>query len=433
MDFVAERITLQSYVKQLKSIQPEIVGITATTSGVWYAHKVAEVTKDVDNKITTIIGGPHTSALPEQTLKEFGAFDIAVTGEGEYTMLNLLRNIRDTTDLKGIRGIAFRQDDEIYQATANEYISDLDNLPFPAWENYSLNRYTGFVGMRKTLELPIISGRGCPCSCIFCQQALGRRLRERSVESVIEEIMYDLRFEVKSLFFCDETFTMNKPKAMEICEKILKKGLNRKFSWSCETRVDCVGHELMKMMKDAGCRIIHLGVESGNEEIRKIAKKGITYSQIRNAFDICKKVGMKTTMDLIFGLPYETKATLQDSLRLISSVNPDYVSIGILVPFPGTKVYEMAKQGIGGLRIISHDWRDYERQMGDALELERLSQKDLKRYQLKGHLKVFLKPSRIMNLFEFIGFSGLMHMLKSRLSSFLSSGQKEYYKGYPDL
>ncbi|MDP2928548.1 MAG: radical SAM protein [Candidatus Omnitrophota bacterium] len=183
---------------------------------------------------------------------------------------------------------------------------------------------------------------------------------------------------------------------------MIKKGLSKDIRWSATTRVDSVDKDLLQKMKEAGCDHIEFGVESGNREILKKIKKGITIEQAANAVRIAKDLKLHTEIGFILGHPDETAETAYQTIYLASMLNTNYVQLGIMVPYPGTEVADMAKNGLGGYKLLSNDWSDYNKQLGNALELKNLSRKDLERIQFAGYLKLFIFNRRYKDLLLFL-------------------------------
>ncbi len=412
IDLVAQKEGYRVLADKLKSF--DLLGVTATTSEIFSANNICSMAKKINPRLITIVGGAHTTALPKETLLQFPDIDIAVKSEGENSLPDIVDRIGLGRSLHGIKGIAFRDGDKIVLNEELNLVEDLDSLDFPFWKAFDLRRYKGSLESRHALELPIITGRGCPFNCVFCQRLSGQRVRYRSVGSVIEEIKYDISLGAKSLYFCDETLTLDKKRTITICEEILRQGLNKKIIWNCETRVDVVDEKTLVMMRKAGCTTVAFGVESGNDHVLNASKKGFKVEDIKKAFLMAKKAGLKTYMFLIFGLPEETRDTIMDTIRLTFEINPDYITIGILVPFPGTEVYNMARQGRGGLVINNYDWRKYGKQMGQAIELKHLSQDELRKLQSFAYRKFYLRASRIKNIFGLASFKGLFSWVFKR-------------------
>jgi anaerobic magnesium-protoporphyrin IX monomethyl ester cyclase len=414
-DAVAEGWGIGAFSERFDRMRrPDAVLITATTSEISGAHDVASVVKAASRDIVTVVGGPHATALPEATLRQYPDFDIACIGEGELTVRELAQALEGGNPLKAVKGIAYRQGGEIVVTPCRDSIGDLDALPFPRWEGFPLARYSALMGLKPGLELPVMSGRGCPNRCVFCQRALGSTVRVRSAANVADEVDRDVALGAKSIYFCDETFTLSKKRTVALMQELMRRGLEKKVSWHCETRVDSVDAETLRLMRQAGCRMVAFGVESGSDRVLKEAGKAITSEMVRAAYKAAKEAGLLTYMYLIFGLPYETEESVKETVGLLMEADPDYVTIGILVPYPGTEVLAMAERGLGGLRLLSSDWRDYSKQSGKALELESLPAARLRRLQSEAYVRFYLRPSKIRRLLEMASLSGMARMTLER-------------------
>jgi anaerobic magnesium-protoporphyrin IX monomethyl ester cyclase len=418
LDCVIEGMDFDKLQAFLKGKSFDLIGITATTNEIGNAAKVASIAKENDKEVLTVVGGPHVSAIPKETLEEFPSFDIAVVGEGEYTILDIVKMVEGKHDIEKVSSIAFRKNGKIILTKKRPAINDLDSLPFPRWEDFKIKNYTGYVGLRKKIEVPVISGRGCPNRCIFCQRFLGNIARLRSPKNVIDEIEHDVSLGAESIGFCDETFTLAKNRTLDMCREMIERGINREISWRCETRVDAVDFELLKKMKEAGCEMVEYGVESGNDTILKNSMKGITIRQVIDAFRLSKKAGLKTYMNFIFGHPGETAATLKDSINLMMKINPDYVTIGIMTPFPGTEIRDMAKRGYKGMSLCESGWEDYSKQNCSVIYLQDITNDELKEWQSMAYSKFYFRPSRILKLLELVSTDGIIRFAARRFLNF---------------
>ena len=386
IDAKFERIDLEEIKRLLSLQQPGIVGITSMTHEIQRAAKVAQVTKDILPESITVIGGPHATALPEQTLIEFSSFDVAVFGEGEYTFLELVYAIKNMKSTEGIKGIAYRAANSIQKNASRDPIENLDELPFPAWELFP-----------KAREYPVITARGCPFRCNFCMRVLGNRLRKRNPENIVNELKSLIdTYDPEVIHFIDETFTVDKKHTDKLLDLMLENGLHRRFKWDAQTRPD-IGHHLFSKMKAAGCEWIGFGIESGNDEILKATGKGISLKQAANAVSEAKKAGIKTDGFFIFGHPFETPKTVKDTINFATKLNTARVTFGTMVPYPGTRIYNMAKAGEGNYRFLSQDWKDFNKNIGNSLELETLSRKQMERLQILGYLKFYLFNLRFID------------------------------------
>lgn len=221
--------------------------------------------------------------------------------------------------------------------------------------------------------------------------------RLRSPENVIDEIKLAIqRFHPKSLDFADDTFTFPKLRTIKICDLMIDSGI--KLRWTALSRVTEVDQHLFYKMKEAGCVRVSFGIESGNPELLKVIKKAITINDVEQAVKLAKKAGLATVGFYIIGHPYETPQTIQDTIDLAAKLNTTKVSFSIMVPYPGTELYEMAKRGEGGCKIISENWEDYDLQLGNAMELEGLSRKKLESWHVRAYLTFYLRNHRLLDL-----------------------------------
>lgn len=389
---------LDNTLEEVKRAKPDIVGIPAFTEEVHQASELAKLVKKVDPGITIVVGGPHPSAEPVLTLNEFVSFDAAVYGEGEETMLDLAVG----KDLEKIPGIAFRRDDQVKLNEPRQPINQIDDLPFPSWDLYDLDRYRGATlsggykkAKKESLELPIEGSRGCPYPCVFCFRVMGRTMRFRSPSVVVDEIERDIEeFNADTVYFVEGTFGVNEKHAIALCEEIVKRELHKRMQWSCGARVD-ISEELLVKMKEAGCRFIGFGVESGDPEILKMNGKYISPEQTMLSFKVCEQLGIKTEANFILGHLGETRETVQKTIDLAKKLDATDANFAILVPFPGTEVYKMASKHAGGISIKTSDWRLYGKQLGAALNHDNLSTDELIWLQAKAYRGFYMRPDRL--------------------------------------
>ncbi len=389
--------TVNDIINSIRNNRYPIVGITAFTSEITAADIIAGKIKNIFPDLPIVIGGPHVSIIPYETLFEFKNFDIAVVGEGEKTIVELLRifDNNESYRLHDMKGIAFRKDNEIIVNSSGELIDDINSLPFPGWNFFELKQYGNI--------LPVSTSRGCPYGCYFCTpKYLGAKVRVRSYENVVEEIEWIVyKFGVKRIQFADATFALLKNDAMRLCEELIKRGLNKRIKWDCETRADSITPELLRLMKKAGCEWVAFGVETGNEKIlREIVHKGETKEQIRNAIRLAKDAGIKVRCFFIIGHYRETIETIKDTINFALELNPDALSFGLMVPNPGSEIRRLAENKGSGLRILHNKWEDYQQFNYSCFELETIPLHELKRWQAKAYFTFYLHhPFKAMRLF----------------------------------
>jgi anaerobic magnesium-protoporphyrin IX monomethyl ester cyclase len=342
-------ISLSQLMDYLKEYQPDVVGITSTTPAFHDARGTAEGVRQILSKAVIVLGGAHVSAVPSAL--SYDCFDVGIIAEGELTMLELVRHIEEgdgLSDLTGIAGLVFRRDGEIVLTEPRGYIRDLDTIPFPARHLLPpLSAYSPTPASYRKLPLAVLmTARGCPYQCTFCdRKVFGNLTRGHSPDRVVAEVEEALkRYGAREIRFFDDTFTYDKKRVVEICEKFLQKGL--RFPWTCLTRVSAVTKELLKKMKEAGCWQVLYGLESGDPRMLASLKKGNTVEQNEQAVRWAQEVGLGVRGDFIVGTPAETMESLERTLKFAKGLKLDYAHFNKFVPFAGTELYEeLVEQG----------------------------------------------------------------------------------------
>lgn len=311
--------------REIEDYKPDIVGITCFTEARHNALDVARVTKEVDSRIRTVLGGVHPTFMYKQILDNYPFVDMVVVGEGEETVVDLLKSIWEPP-----KGVAFRSDHGISPNLGRDRIKDLDGLPYPDYSDLDLKRY---------VEFPILTSRGCPFQCVFCSaKACWGNWRCRSVTSVVNEIEFSVdKYGRKSFIITDDIFSANPRRVEELCQSLVEKKLD--ISWKIQTRVDSVTLPLLGLMKEAGCKGIVFGVESGSPTILKNLNKKENIEDIVQAFAWSNQIGISSTFNVIVGSPGETSETLNETRELIKRCRPTIVSTAILRVYPGTPLW----------------------------------------------------------------------------------------------
>lgn len=323
--------------EKIESFSPDILGISTMTNKYAMALKIAEITKRVNSEIKVVVGGHHPTLFPDQFLGDKG-IDFVVRGEGEETFFELAKEIeKGENQFSQIDGLSFRQDGQIIHNKARRLISELDSLPYPNREllldkeNYPPNTFGG-----------IITARGCPFSCTYCgaHNMWGRKVRFRSVDNIIGEILMLIKnYDSDHFFFWDDSFTTNRKRIVELCNKLETINDYRR-GWSCFTRLDLLDKEVLQYMRENGCRSIFAGVESGSDEILKLVNKGLTKEKIKEKSALIKESGIRYSTFFMMGLPGETKEQILETYNFMREIEPDYAEINIFNPLPGTRLCE---------------------------------------------------------------------------------------------
>ena len=316
------------------------------------AAEIVTTAKKIDPSLLTLMGGPHVSFDVINTLKTYPEIDMLVVGEGEETISEIVNHFQGQGNWADIQGIAFRENGNIVQTGKRALIDDLNRLPLPARHLLPMSRY-------QALGFPVsmITGRGCPYSCIFCQgrKMVGSKARSRKASLVVDEIEQILSYGFSRINIADDLFTSDREKVWEVCEEIRRRKLT--LTWTAFSRVNTVDKETLRLMRETGCDCVSFGIESGNQEMLKRVKKGITLDQARKAVALCKEVGILPHASFMVGLPGETPETLKDTAEFSKSLDIIY-GFHFLAPFPGTTVREKIDQY--DLEILTDDWSRYD-------------------------------------------------------------------------
>lgn len=351
----------------IKEFKPEIIGISVKSVKIPSALKIAKISKRIDEHIKIIVGGFHATIRPQDLLSK-KEVDIVVRDEGEETFLELTKCIeKNRNEFGKIAGISFKdQNGNLINNPSRTLIKDLDVLPYPKRELLIGNQtYTqDQLGW-------IITTRGCPYDCAFCNSKAvwNQVVRYRSIQSIIEEIDYMKKeYKVSNFVFADDSFTINKKRILEFCRILMQE--EKGIAWSCITRADLIDDEIIKAMKKAGCTKIDIGIESGSERIQDVINKGINLAQAKEMAKMLKENQMFWAGFFMMGFPTETKEDVLKTLKFMKEVNPDWVCLSIFTPYPGTKLYEIVKEK--GLILADSDF-SYSHQNPDNCFSERMS------------------------------------------------------------
>lgn len=346
-----EQLDIETY-KRIKSLNPEYVGITATTPLIMDAYRTAKIVKGANPDIKIMMGGCHPTAEPVRTLLDCREIDVVCIGEGEFTFLDFVNGY----PLDKINGIAYRDGKEVVFTEPRTFYENLDDLPFPA--RHLLDRDYYFSPQAMTIrglyltQTTILAARGCPYKCTFCQSGQlaragkGRYVRFRSPERVVEEINHLVNdFGINGLLFAEDMFSLKKENVLKICELFMKEGLHKKIKWAANLRVDATDKELFKIMKDAGCVQIVYGCESGSQKTLDRLMKRTTVEKNYDAIRLTKEAGLTVEANVMIGLPDETEDDFFDTINFLNKAQPDRVNRGKFYPLPGTPIYEELIKG----------------------------------------------------------------------------------------
>ena len=362
-----------------------------------YGDKIKELYPDA----FVMLVGTHPSALPEETLKNSKNVDAVARREYDYIVREAAEAIRDGRDPFLTNGLTYRKNNEIKSNPDMSFITNMDEIPFLAeFVKKHLNYKDYFFAAAAYPEMQIFTGRGCMARCNFCvypQTMHGHNYRMRSAENVVAELEFIAENfpDVKEIVFEDDTFTIIKDRVIQICNLMIEKGLNKRFRWLCNARVN-LDYETMVIMKKAGCHLIIPGIESGSDEILKNIHKGTTLKQVHQYISDAKKAKLAVHACYMVGNKGETRETMQQTLELALKLNTDTAQFYPLLPFPGTEAYMWAKSN----GYINGTYSDYVKEDGtinSLLELPNLSSKEMVEFCDNARKKYYMRPRYILH------------------------------------
>lgn len=352
---------------------------------------VTEISKEIRPKAKTVGICFTLKDLSRKVMGDAPDLDIYVRHEYEEVVPSLIENI---DSLKGVEGISYRNNGEIVVNGGAKPIRDYDSLPLPAYDLLpSMDLYHVDVPHGKPFTI-LYSSKGCPFNCIYCTVS-GTKLRKKSADKIIDEIRHlKENYGIKTISFFDETFTIDRRRVLNICNEI--KDLD--ITWYCNSRSDLVDPELLMEMRDAGCRGISFGIESGSQKILDNALKGVSVEQNANAIKWTKDAGIKVNCSFMVGLPGENKKTLKETKDFIKKTLPTGAEFNIAIPYPGTKFYDIyEKKGI----VKNSKWRDMYQDTA-FYDTDELSLGELESARRRLYLSLFLNPRWIIQNINYV-------------------------------
>lgn len=357
IDSPTEGIKLTTFINEVKSWSPDVVGLTALTPTVYKAYDTVKAIKEYDKDIPVVMGGPHVTFMYDEALNH--GVDIVVRGEGEYTMLELVNTIEkvgmDKDALREVKGIVFMSNGEIVRTKDRPIIRNLDELPFPARHLLPMDKYTLFGKPIKIIH--VMASRGCPYGCSFCSTSYywGRMIRYRSAKNVADEIEDAVnKYKTNIIVFTDDEFTLGKRFVYEFLKELDERGLDINFS--CGSRVDTIDEEMMKALMRHGCTALYFGVESASQDtINRIGKR-ITIEQAIKVFQWVHKLKANAVASFVIGFPWETIEDMKRTAKFAVKLDPSYAQFTVATPYPGTPLYY---QAVNENLIEDWNWEHY--------------------------------------------------------------------------
>ena len=404
LDCMKEDFTLEDYERYLMDYKPDVVGIQCFTYDIYVVAEYLKVTRRILPDAVTMIGGPHPTAMPGESMGFFGnTLDYAFRSEAEEGLPELLKLIASKSvindNLSKVNNLIWRNGDQIV-ANPITYIPDISKLGMPAWElmppdTYPKSPFSAFY--KKFPVAPIITSRGCPYDCIYCQAGLmsGTHMRYRPVSLVIEEIRYLQRtFGVKEFQIIDDNFTLNRKYVIDFCNALARNNMD--ILWTCPNgvRLDTLNDEMVEAMKSSGCYVISAGIESGSDRVLQFIKKQETIGVIREKVAMIQKHGIDVIGFFMLGFPTETPAEMKQTIQLSKELGLLRAIFFLFHPLPGTELYANLEHS-GELKGINFDANSFAEV---AYAPQGITKKQLKNIQRRAFLGFYLRPKQFLNL-----------------------------------
>jgi len=387
LDAQLDDLSYDEVEQKIREWGPDVVGLTCFTVQLVDVHKCIAAARNAGTKYI-VLGGPHINDFPKESLA-LPNVDAIVKGEGQEPMKLLLDCWEKGDVAKDIPGVMAHDDDPIPEEDVY-YSNNLDEYPMVDLDMIEYERYYDVMG-GGGIFTTLVSSRGCPYRCTFCNTPR-HRYRVMSPERVCDELEMALNKGIKEVYFVDDTFNITNKRVIELCDEIIRRGLE--FSWTVRFRVKGVDRELLDKMKAAGCGRIQFGVEQGTEEGLLRLKKDVTSSEIEHAFKLCREVGIRTVAYFMIGTPTErSRQDVLDTIQYSIKLNPDFVMYNILTPFPGTTLYnEGIRDGVldidPWLKFMQAPSEDFKAQVWD----EYFSREELRELLHLAYRRFYWRP-----------------------------------------
>lgn len=389
-DCIVEDIDFKRLKVILDEFKPDLAVINTATPSIESDLTVAEWVKRANPGAKTAVFGIHVSALPCECFEKTPSLDFVIRGEPELTIKELALSLQDGERLDQVKGISHKRNGQVIHNEDRAFLPDLDELPFPAWHLIDLKRYVMPFSGRPFLL--VATSRGCPYRCIFCANKAyyGSELRFKSPARVVDELAWARsRFGVEDFLFWAESFTMRRDFVLEVCREIVDRGL--KIRWVCNSRVDNVDADMLREMKWAGCWMIGYGIECGSQRVLDSFKKGTTLDQAREAVWAAKQAGLEVTAHCVLGYPGESVQEMEGTIQFSKDLDLDYAQFYCVVPFPGSKLYEIAREKGW---INTDDWRMFE-QNYSVLDAESVRAEEIMSLRKRAFREFYVRPEMV--------------------------------------
>ncbi|MEE8359808.1 MAG: radical SAM protein [Candidatus Omnitrophota bacterium] len=396
LDCIKENLRVDYLVERIEDLKPDMIGIQCYTFDIKFVKDILGRCKDINPDVVTVIGGPHPSAVPNETFEYFGSsLDFLFVGEAEKPLQSLLEKLegRSEIDLSEIGGLAWRDNGDI-RVNPQVFTEDLDSLGMPSWdligpETYPEAQHGAFF--KKFPIAPLMFTRGCPYPCTFCAGSIvsGKRIRKHSVDFMIDEIkyLYDIHG-IREFHVIDDNFTLDREYAKAFLRRLIDLKLDISWATPNGVRLDALDGELLDLMKASGLYLISLGIESGSDRVLKLMKKQTSVDKIKKGIELIRSKDIDIAGFFIVGFPGESVKEIKDTIRFSLDLDLIRANYFTYLPFPGSASYKELEQGG---RLDNVDW-DRFYFMNASYVPDGMTRDDLKALQRSAFFKFYFRP-----------------------------------------
>ena len=417
--------TPEEVVRRVVALAPDHFGLSATTISIHNAARIAAGVKARCPEAITTVGGPHVSAVPERTLTSFPGFDYGVAGEGERAYPELIARLAAGDDARGVAGLVWREGTAVHANPRAAYLDgdELDRLPEPAWDlvpDFPLRFQPNVFNYRATPVASLVTSRGCPFSCTFCDRSTsGRRGRFHGVDAVVAWCARLERLGVRHILFYDDLFPVNRRRVVELCERFLAAGF--RFTWSCNSHPNLLDRETFRLMRRAGCWQIAYGIESGSQRVLDVVKHEVRLPRMLETLAETRAAGIRTKGLLMMAHPTEDEDSLRETVAFLRTAPLDLVQVTKFTPYPGTPAYATVREH----GTFAEDWERMNA-MNWVFVPRGLTPEILERYFRLAYRTFYTRPDVLWGLAKTL--AGEPRFL-GRVATYVRVGARDWLRG----
>ena len=406
IDAELEGLSYEDIFARISAFQPDLIGLTATTP---FFHSVVQISKAIKERyqIPIAIGGPHASLMKERAFMDL--FDYLFVGESENILPEFFARFASKKSLDGLLGVMYRDQNGkvVFHGEASR-VQNLDEIPWPARHLIPQDKY--FIGTLHGLQnyTSFFISRGCPFDCVFCANKLyGKAVRRRSIPEVLRELLHIVNdLKIKHIYFLDDTLTLDRNYIMELCKGIKEKGL--KFTFEGSTRANLWDEEMVRLLQECGLIRISFGLETVDLRVRKIIKKTVPIESYFAANRLNNRLKIETINSVMLGLPGDTRESIESTVDFLCKARDiQHATYSIAMPYPGTEMWDMARQNQHGLKLLTEDFSQYQRYGYAVMQVGDLAPDELVALQKQGLMRIYSCWWRVWPMIKRHGFKAL--------------------------